>query len=189
MECSPRPAVIPGPCLLPLLAGVAARYPEVPVLAAGGIGDGRTFAAALIAGAEGAWLGTAFLATHEAVEVQDVHKRLIVDSDGADTVLTKAYDIVSGLPWPASIAERVRGNRFTDEWSGRETELRDRRAEVVEATSADRLDGPLDPDASEVLYGQSARFVNEIRPAAEVVRTVSEEAEGILRSRPQVLLG
>src|SRR6202790_871660 len=64
--------------LLPFLAGVAARYPDVPVLAAGGIADGRTLAAALIAGADGAWLGTAFLATPEAVEVPDINKRLIV---------------------------------------------------------------------------------------------------------------
>ncbi|HUF33169.1 MAG TPA: nitronate monooxygenase, partial [Acidimicrobiales bacterium] len=94
--------------LLPLLAGVVERHPEVPVLAAGGIADGRTLAAALMAGAEGAWVGTAFLATPEAVEVHDVHKRLIVESDGDDTVFTRAYDITSGLPWPAEIGERVR---------------------------------------------------------------------------------
>ncbi|MGH9036386.1 MAG: nitronate monooxygenase, partial [Acidimicrobiia bacterium] len=86
--------------LLPFLAGVVARYPDVPVLAAGGIADGRTLAAALTAGADGAWLGTAFLATPEAVEVHDVHKQLIVESPGTDTVFTRAFDIVSGLPWP-----------------------------------------------------------------------------------------
>ena len=41
--------------LLPFLAGVVARYGEVPVLAAGGIADGRTLAAVLTAGADGAW--------------------------------------------------------------------------------------------------------------------------------------
>lgn len=92
--------------LLPFLAGVVARYPDIPVLAAGGITDGRTLAAALTAGADGAWLGTAFLATTEAVEVHDIHKQLIVESDGSDTVFTQAYDIVSGLPWPAGIGER-----------------------------------------------------------------------------------
>src|SRR5438105_2880391 len=73
--------------LLPFLAGVAARWPDVPLLAAGGIADGRTLAAALIAGADGAWAGTAFLATDEAVEIHAVHKELIVASDGGDTVL------------------------------------------------------------------------------------------------------
>ncbi|MEW1751675.1 nitronate monooxygenase [Streptomyces angustmyceticus] len=58
------------------------------MLAAGGIGDGRTRAAALTAGADGAWLGTAFLATPETVELHDAHKRLIVESDGSDRMDT-----------------------------------------------------------------------------------------------------
>jgi len=174
--------------LLPLLAGVAARFPDVPVLAAGGIATGRTLAAALTAGADGAWLGTAFLATPEAVEVDDVHKRLIVESDGADTVFTRAYDIIAGLPWPGGIGERVRRNRFTDEWNDRQAELEGRRTELVEDRAASPSETPEDPETREVLYGQSAGFVNEVRPAAEVVRMVSEEAELILRSRPQSLL-
>jgi nitronate monooxygenase len=174
--------------LLPFLAGVVARHPDVPVLAAGGIANGRTLAAALTAGAEGAWLGTAFLATPEAIEVSDIHKGLIVESDGTDTVFTKAYDIVSGLPWPTGIGERVRRNRFTDEWSEREAELRHGNPGLVPISANNPFEAPFDPDASAVLYGQSAGFVDGIRPAAEVVRTVSEEAERILRSRPQVLL-
>jgi nitronate monooxygenase len=130
--------------LLPFLAGVVARYPNVPVLAAGGIADGRTLAAALTAGADGASLGTAFLATPEAVEVDVVHKRLIVESDGTDTVFTRAYDIMSGLPWPAEIGERVRRNRFTDEWSEREAELREHRTELAEASAANPSGAPED---------------------------------------------
>ncbi|MFG2833120.1 NAD(P)H-dependent flavin oxidoreductase [Streptomyces sp. NPDC048434] len=174
--------------LLPFLAGIVKRYPDVPVLAAGGIGDGRTLAAALTAGADGAWLGTAFLATPEAVEVHDAHKRLIVESDGSDTVWTRTYDIVSGLPWPATIGERVRRNRFTDEWSEREATLRDRTAEGAPSKASNPVDAPPDPDTSSVLYGQSAFFVDAIRPAADVVRTISDDAEAILASRPRSLL-
>ena len=173
--------------LLPLLAGVVARYPDVCLLAAGGIADGRTLAAALTAGADGAWLGTAFLATPEAVEVKDHHKRLIVESDGTDTVFTRIYDIKTGYPWPAGIGERVRRNRFTDEWSEREQEFRDRLAESAASSATDQSEPP-DPETSEVLYGQSAGLVNDIRPAAEVVHTISEDAERILRSRPQSIL-
>ncbi len=173
--------------LLPFLAGVVARYPDVPVLAAGGISDGRTLAAALTVGADGAWLGTAFLATPEAVEVHDIHKRLIVESDGGDTVFTRAYDIVSGLPWPIPIGARMHRNRFTSEWSEREAELREKTAASA-APSADGPDETPDPETSAMYYGQSTRFVNSIRPAAEVVRSFSEEAERILRSRPQLLL-
>ena len=174
--------------LLPLLVGVVARYPDVPVLAAGGIADGRTLAAALTAGADGAWLGTAFLATPEAVEVHEIHKRLIVESDGTDTVFTRAYDIASGLPWPASIGERVRRNRFTDEWSEREADLREKRAELIAPSAVNPFETPPDPETGAVLYGQSAGSVKEIRPAADIVRTVSSEAERILRTRPPLLL-
>ena len=175
--------------LLPFLAVVAARWPDVPLLAAGGIGDGRTLAAVLIAGADGAWVGTAFLATPEAVEVHDVTKDLIVASDGGDTVLTQAYDIVSGLPWPDGIHLRLRRNRFTDQWAGREVELRSRRAEFAPPPGTVPFEKPPDPDTDMVLYGQSAAFVTAVRPAADVVRTISEEAEAVLRTRPGQLLG
>jgi nitronate monooxygenase len=160
--------------MLPLLTGVAEAHPEVPVLAAGGIGSGAGLAAALVAGAEGAWLGTAFLATPEAVEIDADHKAAIVASDGGDTVFTRAYDIASGLPWPAGIGERVRRDAFTDAWTEREADLR---------AGADH-GAPGQP----ILYGQSARFVDQVRPAAEVVRTLSAETERILRSRPKNLV-
>jgi nitronate monooxygenase len=160
--------------LLPLLVGLADAHPDVTLLAAGGIASGRTLAAALLAGADGAWLGTAFLATPEAVEIDDDHKAAIVASDGGDTVFTRAYDIASGLPWPPGLGERVRRDAFTDEWSEREAELRERRGDVT----------PGRP----VLYGQSARFVDAVRPAAEVVHRISEEAEQVLRERPNALV-
>ena len=173
-----------GMSLLPFLTSVVERYPDVPVLAAGGIADGRTLAAALVAGADGAMLGTAFLATPEAVEVDDAYKRLIVDSDGGDTVLTHAYDIVSGLPWPAFVSDRVRKNRFTDEWDGREEELRTRRDEIARDAPPNE---PPDPDVDAIRYGQSAAFVDAIRPAADVIRSVVDDATETLRSRLHVL--
>jgi len=160
--------------LLPLLVGVADRHPNVPLLAAGGIGNGRTFAAALLAGADGAWLGTPFLATKEAVEIDDAYKAAIVASDGGDTVFTHAYDIVSGMPWPTGIGARVRRDAFTDEWAEREAELRERRPEVTTGPAR--------------YYGQSAAFVDGVTTAAEVVHRLCDEAEQILRSRPPTLL-
>lgn len=174
--------------LLPLLSLLVDRYPDIPVLAAGGIGNGRTLAAALTAGADGAWLGTAFLATPEAVEVHDVHKQLVVESPGTDTVFTRTFDIVSGLPWPADIGARVRRNRFTDQWSEREAELRVHREEFAPSPGTVPFQDPPDPDTGEVIYGQSAAFVPGIRAAADVVHSVCDEAEHILRSRAPSLL-
>ncbi len=175
--------------LLPLLAGLVARYPDIPVLAAGGISDGASLAAVLLAGADGAWVGTAFLPTPEAVEVYDVHMRLIVDSDGTDTVFTRAYDIVSGLPWPPGIGERVRRNTFTDEWSEREAELRSRRGEFAADPTENPFEKPPDPDTDSVLFGQGAGSVTAVRPAADVLRSICDEAERVLATRPGRLVG
>ncbi|HET9876941.1 MAG TPA: nitronate monooxygenase [Mycobacterium sp.] len=172
--------------LLPFLATVVDRFPDVPVLAAGGISSGRTLAAAMTAGADGALMGTAFLATHEAVEVNDVHKQLIVESDGTDTVFTHVYDIACGFQWPGSVGERVRANSFTDKWADREPELRERRAEF----HRDDLyfGDPPDPENDQILYGEGAGSVTAIRPAAEVIAKICRDTEQILRSRPALLL-
>jgi len=172
--------------LLPFLVSVIDRFPDVPVLAAGGIGGGRALASVLAAGADGAWAGTAFLATPECVEVPDEHKRLIVESDGGDTVYTAAYDVLGGAPWPAGIAERVRRNRFTDEWSGREQEVAERRAEL--STRVQAAETRFDADDRAVLYGQSAGSVRAVRPAAQVLHEMCDEAEQILRERTKSLL-
>jgi nitronate monooxygenase len=164
--------------LLPFLASVAERHPDVPLLAAGGIADGRTLAAAMVAGADGAWLGTAFLATPEAVEVDDDYRARIVASDGTDTVFTHVHDILSGLPWPAGIGERVQRDEITDRWGDREEELVARRAEVAAELGR----------TSPVRFGPSAALVPAVRPAADVVRSISADAEAVLRSRPGALL-
>jgi len=171
--------------LLPFLSATVERFPNLPVLAAGGIADGRSLAAAMVAGADGAVVGTALLATPEAVEVDERYKQLIVDSDGTDTVISQSFDIISGLPWPAGIVDRVRRNRVTDEWSGREVELRRRREEIA----ASYADAPSDPDSAAIRYGHSAVAVDAVRPAGDVVRRICGEAEAILRARPAQLLG
>lgn len=176
--------------LLPFLARVVERFPDVPVLAAGGIASGRTLAAALAAGADGACVGTALLATPEAVEVSDAHKARIVQSDGEDTIYTEVFDIVEqklfGIRWPDGIASRSYRNRFAAEWHGREHELRTRLEQVapVYAQALERRD----PETGAVLMGQSAAFVESIRPAADVVRSICEDAERILRDGLSMLV-
>lgn len=170
--------------LLPLLASVVERHPDVPVLAAGGIGDGASMAEAMVAGADGVMMGTAFLATVEATDIDDIYKELIVASDGTDTVLTDAYDIVGGYPFPAGISDRVRANRFTREWAGREDELWSHRDDLGAHVAHT---GRIDPDIHAVRYGQSAGLVKQIRSVAEVVDSIVQDAERILRSRPAEL--
>lgn len=86
---------------------------RVPVLAAGGIADGRGVAAALVLGAEGAWIGTRFLATQES-SAHDNHKKRLLEVDEEGTIVSRSY---TGKP------SRVLKNRFTERWRGRDAEI------------------------------------------------------------------
>jgi nitronate monooxygenase len=176
--------------LLPFLAHMLDTFPDVPVMAAGGIASGRTLAGVLAAGAEGAWVGTALLATPEAVEVSDEHKLRIVGSNGEDTVYTEVFDIVEervfGIKWPEGIASRAYRNRFVERWHHREDELRRHLDDVV--TAYGQALQQRDPDGTAILMGQSAAFVDAIRPASDVVRSIGDDAERILRERSPRLL-
>jgi nitronate monooxygenase len=177
--------------VLPFLARIVDAFPDLPVLAAGGIGNGRTLAAVLAAGADGAWIGTALLATPEAVEVSAAHKQRIVDSNGEDTVYTEVFDIVEqkifGMTWPEGIASRVHLNAFARRWHQREQELRAGIDDVAPAYL--RALRERDPDTAAVAMGQSAAFVDAIRPAGDVVRSIGDAAERILRERASQLVG
>jgi NAD(P)H-dependent flavin oxidoreductase YrpB (nitropropane dioxygenase family) len=76
---------------------------STPVMAAGGIADGRGLAAALALGAQGALLGTRFLATKESPLHPDF-KQAVLDSDGHDTILTEIPDIARATVWPGSFS-------------------------------------------------------------------------------------
>ncbi len=169
-----------GMNLLPLLVATVEQYPEVPVLAAGGITTGRALAAVLAAGAEGASLGTALLATPEAVEVPEAFKEQVVRSDGQDTVFTRLYDLLGNTPWPTGIAGRVYRNRLVREWDGRDEAMMEHREELASDVAAARARH--DPEVSSVYMGQGAGAVNAIRPAAEVMGDICREAERLLLS-------
>ena len=177
--------------LLPFLVRLVEEFPDVPVVAAGGISHGRSLAAVLAAGADGAWMGTAFMATEEDDEVPNSQKELIVGRDGDNTIYTQVFDIVNaaasgGAPWPEGIAGRAFNNAFAQEWQGREAELRDRLDEVVPAYIEARERG--DFDLAVTWMGQSAAFIHSVRPAAEVLRTVCDEAEQQLLRRSAELV-
>ena len=162
--------------LLPLLGSVLDACPDVPVLAAGGVANGRTLAGVLAMGADGAWIGSAFIATTEASPADARTKELIVASDGADTVWTRAYDILDGRPWPEGIGERVRANKFTERWDGQEDALRAQRESVERPQGTDL-------DERDILYGQSAAFVHAVKPAAAVIDEIVADAERFLARR------
>jgi nitronate monooxygenase len=172
--------------LLPFLVRLIELYPDVPIMAAGGVSSGRALAAVLAAGAEGAWAGTAFLASPEAVEVREGHKQKVLESDGEDTIFTQIFDNLSGAPWPGGIGGRVWKNRLVAEWTGREHELVFHR-EAISAQYAAAVQD-FDADVLDLYMGQGAGFVNTIRPAADVLLEMCADAERILRERSGRLL-
>ncbi len=172
--------------LLPFLTRLLDEFPDLPVMASGGISNGRALAAILSAGADGAWVGTPFLATPEAVEVPEAFKNRVVDSDGEDTIFTRVYDVLGDSPWPEGIAGRVYHNRFVQKWDGRDDEIRDRREELI----SDAAEGwaNADTEMASVYMGESAGSVSSIKPAAEVLRDICDQAENLLRERSDQLL-
>jgi NAD(P)H-dependent flavin oxidoreductase YrpB (nitropropane dioxygenase family) len=163
---------------------VAKAVSPVPVLAAGGLADGAGLAAALALGAHGVLLGTRFLATEEC-PVPDFYKRAIVASDGHDTIVTTVTDTFTGRDWPGAWA-RVARNRFVEEWTGREPELRRRREEVQ--ARLEEAEEQQDPDYSPMWIGQSAGLVDSVVTATEAVQRIVAEAEDTIRSQLPTML-
>jgi nitronate monooxygenase len=95
------------------------------------------------------------------------------------------YDLVDGLPWPPEIGARVYRNRFAREWHGRDDEIVARREELRERTEAAYR---VDPEVAAVYMGQSAGAVKAIWPAAEVLRSICDGAEEIIRRRAQEIV-
>ncbi|MEO8190939.1 MAG: nitronate monooxygenase family protein [Acidobacteriota bacterium] len=156
-----------------LVPQVVRAVSPVPVLAAGGIATGQGLAAALALGAEGALLGTRFLATPEA-PVAAGFKQAVLASDGHDTLLTEIPDIARGRVWPGAWSRVVR-NRFIETWSGREAELRAHRSEAGAAMVRAFQEG--DASGAALFIGQEAGLIDALEPAAEIVLRLVREAE------------
>jgi len=157
--------------LLPQAIDAAA---PVPVLAAGGIGDGRGLASALAMGCVGVWVGTRFLATTEG-GAHPINKKHILDSTDEDTRVSKAY---TGKTLRASY------NRYHDLWdgSGLEPLPFPIQAMISSALLASFVEGEKD-DYVGGLAGQVSGLIKEIKPARQVLEEMVEEAADILTRR------
>jgi len=143
---------------------------SVPVIAAGGIADGRGVAAAFALGAEGVQVGTRFMCAEECTIHPNVKARVLKAKD-RDTVVT-GYS--TGHP------VRVLKNRLS-----KEMEALDRAndAEQIEARGMGKLRQCMvegDTDGGSVMAGQSAAMVTRIEPAASIVASMMSEAEDVM---------
>jgi nitronate monooxygenase len=162
-----------------LVPAVVDAVDPIPVVAAGGIADGRGLAAALALGAAGVSMGTRFTASRESLW-DPAMKAAALAAGGDQTQQTRVFDIVRGSPWPAIYPGRALRNAFAAEWHGREEALAAEQAEQEKAylASADN-----DFATRVVWAGEGVDLVNDIPSAAEIVeRTVAEAAAILSRS-------
>jgi NAD(P)H-dependent flavin oxidoreductase YrpB (nitropropane dioxygenase family) len=167
--------------LTPMIVDAVA---PIPVLAAGGIADGRGLAAALALGADGVLLGTRFMASSES-PLHENFKQAIIQSDGHDTILTEIPDVAAGIVWPGAMS-RAKRNGFIERWAGREWALRQNQADVLGQVRAARQAG--DSDRAPLSFGQDAGLINDILPVGDIVRRIAAEAEDIVSVRLRALV-
>lgn len=161
---------------LPFVPVVVDLAAPTPVLAAGGIADGRGVAAALALGAAGALIGTRFQATAEALAATEI-KKAIVAGCGEETERSTILDVARGSRWPARYPGRSLGHPLLDRWRGREAELAaDPTAQQAYRDGVARGELPPQP----VWAGQAVDLITDVPPAAELVAALAGQAEDAL---------
>ncbi|HUR14944.1 MAG TPA: nitronate monooxygenase [Mycobacteriales bacterium] len=173
---------------LPLTPAVVDAVAPVPVIAAGGIADGRGLAAALVLGAQAAWLGTRFVAAAEA-STHEHYRARVVAAGSADAAYTACFD--GG--W-ADAPHRVLRNATLDAWEDAGRPVAPDRPGEGDVVATDRGGQPFhryddmvplrglsgDVEAMALYAGQSVGLVHEVAPAAEIVAAVVAQAQRAL---------
>jgi nitronate monooxygenase len=176
---SGRRATLP---FVPLVVDLAA---PTPVLAAGGIADGRGVAAALTLGAAGALLGTRFQVSPEALVSAAVTKA-ILGGHGEETERSRVLDIAGRrAPWPERYAARTLRNGFLDQWRGREQELE------MNATAKAQFQDAVDKGdlyALPVWASEAIDLINDVVPASDLVGLLTREAEAALMRAARAII-
>lgn len=152
--------------------------PDMLVLAAGGIADGRGLAAALALGADGVLMGSRFWASAEALS-HPRHREAAIAANGDATVRQRATDIARGYDWPSEFTARVLDNAFVQRWEHR-PEAHRAAAEAERAAYGAAVQAG-DPDAAGVFVGEAAGLIHDAPSAREIVARTVSEAESVLK--------
>jgi nitronate monooxygenase len=168
-------------------AVVDAVFP-LPVVAAGGIADGRGLAAALALGAAGAWIGTRFLMSAEAA-IHPAYREALAHATAADTFISTLFDV----SWPEAPHRALRNSTVMAwEAAGRPPPgHRPGEGDVIYRSptcgQVVRYETDLAPpdavgniEASSLLAGQAVGLVSRVQPAAEILREITEEARSVI---------
>jgi NAD(P)H-dependent flavin oxidoreductase YrpB (nitropropane dioxygenase family) len=174
---------------MPLVPAVVDAVGPSPVVAAGGIADGRGLAAALALGAAGVWIGTRFLASPEAT-IHPRYRELLLNASENDTVLETLFDV----RWPKA-PHRVLRNKTVDAWEAAGRPLSGNRPGEGEVIATSRAIGPVvryqsytpgadaegDIDALSLWAGQSVGLVSKTQTAGDIVREIAADAKSIMQ--------
>jgi nitronate monooxygenase/enoyl-[acyl-carrier protein] reductase II len=171
--------MVQGPSTMVLVPQVVDAVAPILVLAAGGVADGRGLAAALVLGAQGANIGTRFLASEEA-SVAETWKQALLTTASEETVRFEVWREIMPTVSPSAYptVPRVLRTPFVERWQGRAGEVQRQaeeiRGKIMEALRAGR--------AHELVpfTGQTAGLVRDILPAAAIVDDIIAEAEQAL---------
>ena len=169
---------------LPLVPAVVDIAGKTPVLAAGGIADGRGLAAALMLGAGGVLCGTAFFAASEALSHPEAKVRAI-SASGDMTVRSSVFDIARGYDWPANWDLRTLRNAYLDEKAAAPERFHAEgdAARLTYAAAVERGDF----DTAAVIVGEAVGMVERSEPAAGIVRRLATDAERLLAGSQRFL--
>ena len=153
-------------CTFPMVRQVAEAV-DIPVIAAGGIADGKGFMAALMLGAVGVQMGTAFLVAEEC-PISETYKQIVIDANDSDTVLTGEY---------GKKQVRCIKSPWTEEYwklhdSGASSEELD---QFCRGTVAAARDGIIERGAFSA--GMISGLITEMKPAAKIITDIMEEAD------------
>lgn len=169
---------------LPLVPAVVDIADRIPVVAAGGIADGRGLAAALMLGASGVLCGSAFYASDEAL-VHGNAKHAALAGTGDATIRSSVFDMARNLDWPAEWNLRTLKNGFTGQWQGnirglaRNIEAERRRFEAARKVA--------DTSIAAVIVGEAVDLIHEQKPAKIIVRGLVAGAEQQLLRAPALV--
>ena len=167
-----------------LVPEIADALPALPVIAAGGIADGRGLAAALMLGAEGVLMGTRFYASQEAAGHAEA-KRRIVAGTGDDTLRSIVFDISRQNVWPAPFNGRVMRNAHASKWFGRETDLMQNIEGEAPRYAQARETG--DFDTAAVIAGELVGLIHDLPNAADIVTRTVAQAEELIKTSARAL--
>ena len=162
-----------------LVPAIADAVMPVPVVAAGGVCDGRAVLAARMLGAQGVLIGTRYYASMEALAHPKL-KRAVTLARGDDTVRTRVFDVARGLDWPAEFTGRAIRNAFVEHWDQRQDELAGDSLDAARALANGQVSG--DPDSTFVWVGEAVDQVDCVLPAAQITGDLATQSEAIARA-------